>query len=435
MVVFFKIRVFEGYKMVFLKKDSLLLTIIALFVLLTGCGSAKVVEEEDQYISAVKQIDIPDDVKIIGLGEATHGNIEFQELKRDVFEVLVKNEGVRVFVLEGDFGGGQRINQFILNGNGTAEEAVNTLDYSIYKTEQMIDLVQWMHDYNDSVSEDDKVYFYGNDMQRYDYSKKGVLDYYEVVNADEFKKNALHLKHISNDKMRELTTEQLNEIDETIEKIILDLQSNELTYVKQSSADAYAFALQNAKNMKQRTQLFLNEGDYTKLRDQFLADNLQWIAEFEAARGHDKIFVTGHNGHIEKTSASVAGYKSMGHYLDQVYGEEYFAIGTDFISSEFQAKKGDSGERKIYKLENHNDLVDAFSEVESNIFYVNFEKASTSDELMDIITSEQKMSNIGDDFRTWYKFSKVFYTIKMTPSEAYDGIIIVKEATAINVIE
>lgn len=188
MVVFFKIRVFEGYKMVFLKKDSLLLTIISLFVLLTGCGSAKVVEEEDQYISAVKQIDIPDDVKIIGLGEATHGNIEFQELKRDVFEVLVKNEGVRVFVLEGDFGGGQRINQFILNGNGTAEEAVNTLDYSIYKTEQMIDLVQWMHDYNDSVSEDDKVYFYGNDMQRYDYSKKGVLDYYKVVNADEFKK-------------------------------------------------------------------------------------------------------------------------------------------------------------------------------------------------------------------------------------------------------
>jgi erythromycin esterase len=299
----------------------------------------------------------------------------------------------------------------------------------------MIDLVQWMHDYNDSVSEDDKVYFYGNDMQRYDYSKKGVLDYYKVVNADEFKKNALHLKHISNDKMRELTTEQLNEIDETIEKIILDLQSNEVTYVKQSSADAYAFALQNAKNMKQRTQLFLNEGDYTKLRDQYLADNLQWIAEFEAARGNDKIFVTGHNGHIEKTSASLAGYKSMGHYLDEVYGEEYFAIGTDFISSEFQAKKGDSGERKIYKLENHNDLVDAFSEVESNIFYVNFEKASTSDELMDIITSEQKMSNIGDDFRTWYKFSKVFYTIKMTPSEAYDGIIIVKEATAINVIE
>ena len=35
------------------------------------------------------------------------------------------------------------------------------------------------------MSDDEKVYFYGNDMQRYDYSKKGLLDYYEVVNKDE----------------------------------------------------------------------------------------------------------------------------------------------------------------------------------------------------------------------------------------------------------
>ena len=48
----------------------------------------------------------------------------------------------------------------------------------------MMDLVQWMHDYNATVSEEEKIYFYGNDMQRYDYSKKGLLDYYEVVNMD-----------------------------------------------------------------------------------------------------------------------------------------------------------------------------------------------------------------------------------------------------------
>ena len=235
--------------------------------------------------------------------------------------------------------------------------------------------------------------------------------------------------------MRELTKEQLNEIDETIDNVMLDLQTNEGIYVGKSSTEAYLFALQYAQIMKQRTQLFLNDGDYTKLRDQYLADNLQWIVEFEAARVHEKIFVTGHNGHIEKTSASLAGYKSMGHYLDELYGEEYFAIGTDFIRSEFQAKNGGSGERQIYTVENHNDLVDAFSEVESNIFYVDFEKASTSNELLDIISREQKMANIGDDFSRWYKILKMFYTIKMTPNEAYDSIIIVKKATPTKVLE
>lgn len=338
-------------------------------------------------------------------------------------------------MLEGDFGAGQQINQFILKGTGTAEEVVNSLDYGIYKTEQMIDLVQWMHDYNKTVNEDKKVYFYGNDMQRYDYSKKAVFDYYKLVNADAFKQYALQLEHVSNDTMRELTTEQLNEFDETIDNIILDLQANEVFYVEQSSTEAYLFALQYAQIMKQRTQLFLNDGDYTKLRDQYLADNLQWIAEFEAQRGHDKLFITGHNGHIEKTSASLAGYKSMGDYLDELYGEEYFAIGTDFISSEFQAKNGGSGDRQIHTLENHNGLVDAFSEAESNVFYVDFEKVSKSDELFEIISKEQKMANVGDDFQWWYKTLKMFYTIEMIPNEAYDGIIIVKVATPTNVIE
>lgn len=73
--------------------------------------------------------------------------------------------------------------------------------------------------------------------------------------------------------------------------------------------------------------------------------------------------------------------------------------------------------------------------MESNVFYVDFEKASNSVELLDIISNEQKMANIGDDFRWWYKSLKTFYTIEMTPNEAYDSIIIVKEATPTNVIE
>jgi erythromycin esterase len=415
-------------------KSFILCLVIFISVLLTGCSNGEAVDDAESYITQVEDIDIPDNVKLIGLGEATHGNIEFQKLKKDVFEVLIKNENVRVFVLEGDFGGGQQINQFIINGNGTAEEAVNTLDYSIYKTEQMVNLVQWMHDYNAKASEEEKVYFYGNDMQRYDYSKKGVLEYYKAVNPDLFKSYDSKLELATNEKMRELTKEQLQDINETVENIILDLQSNKAAYVEQSSEESHVFALQNAQILKQRTQLFLNEGEYTQLRDQYLTDNLQWIIDYEAARGNEKVFINGHNGHIEKTSASLAGYKSMGNYLDERYGEEYFAIGSDFIKSTFQSKNG-SGERKNFTVKNHNDLVDAFSEVESNTFFVDFENASESDELSDIISSEQKMANIGDDFRMWYKFLKMFYTIEMTPNEAYDGMIIVKEATPTSVKE
>ncbi len=417
------------------KIGSVVILAISLLLLLVGCGRGKAIDDAAQYLSPVEKINIPENVKVIGFGEATHGNIEFQQLKKDLFEALVLNENVRVFVLEGDFGGAQQINQFILDGTGSAEEAVYALDYNIYKTEQMIDLVQWMHDYNLTVDEEEKVYFYGNDMQRYDYSKKGLLEYYEMVNDDEAKKYTKQLEHVSNDTMRDLTTKQLEDVEDKLDNIILNLQENQATYVESSSPDAYAIALKYAQAMKQRTQLFLNEKDYTKLRDQYLAENLQWIVDYEASHGHDKIFISAHNGHIEKTSASLAGYKSMGNYLDEVYGEDYFAIGTDFIDNTFQAVKGGSTERKNYTVENHNELVDAFSEVEQNIFYVDFKKALESKELSAIVAKEQKMANIGDEFQPWYKLMKMFYTIKMVPKEAYDGIIIVKNATPTIVLE
>jgi len=241
--------------MIIVKRSFLFISVVFLLLALTGCGKGEAIKDASTYTSAIEDIDIPNDVKIIGFGEATHGNVEFQSLKKDLFQALVKNEDVRVFVLEGDFGGAQQINQFILTGAGTAEEAVKALDYGIYKTDQMIEFVQWMHDYNMTAEENDKVYFYGNDMQRYDYSKKGVLDYYDIVNSEEAADYKAQLEDVTNKTMRDLTNSQLKELEENIGAIITDLQSNKDAYIKKSSKETYIFAAQYAQIMKQRTQL------------------------------------------------------------------------------------------------------------------------------------------------------------------------------------
>ncbi|MDX8046483.1 erythromycin esterase family protein [Gracilibacillus sp. S3-1-1] len=400
-----------------------------IIVALVGCGQGEPIESADQYVEQVDQLFVPDDVKIIGLGEATHGNAEFQHLKQDVFEALIHNENVQVFVLEADFGSGQTVNQFILQGKGTAHKVVKALNYDIYNTEQMVAFVQWMHDYNESASDDQKIYFYGNDMQRYDQSKKGLLNYYEMVEEELAAEYEALLEGASNDRMRELTDDELSNLNEIIEEIMADLQRNREEYIRLTQEEEYELASQYAKVMHQRTTLFLNEDRYTHLRDQYLAENLEWIADYEQARGHDKVLMSGHNGHIEKTSATATDSKSMGSYLNEQYGSQYYAIGTDIINSEFQSKKGNTDEREIFTVTNHNELVDAFSEVEQNIFFVDFEQASQSGALQTILSNEQKMTNIGDQFSSWYKLLKMFYTIKMTPIKAYDGIIIVKEAT------
>ena len=78
-------------------------------------------EEFAAYAQSVENITIPEDSKIIALGEATHGNVEFQELKLDLFKQLVEKYNVKAFVLEGDYGGSEQVNRYIHGGEGTSK--------------------------------------------------------------------------------------------------------------------------------------------------------------------------------------------------------------------------------------------------------------------------------------------------------------------------
>lgn len=400
------------------------LTLVIILIVLVACG--KSVEDAEDYTSLIEDITIPDDVSIVGLGEATHGNAEFQALKKDVFEVLVEKEDIRTFVIEGDFGGAQIVNTYISGDGGTAEEAINALDFGIYKTEQMIDLLEWMHDYNESVEIEEQISFYGNDMQRYDESKANLLAYFELVDHEAAQNYEEKLKTATNENLHDLTEDELEALDESISEIKDDLETNEDDYVGALSPGMHEMALQQVNVLGQRVDLSLHEDEYANRRDEYLAENLAWIMDHVEPQGRDKVFVSGHNGHIDKTS-SAFGYKAMGDHLDEKYGDAYFAIGTESVRNTFLSDNG-SGERETYTVKNNSPLMKAFNEVEEDMFYVDFDRASEKDELAELISSKQKMTNVGDDFRSWYKYLPFFYTIKMVPDESFDGMIIVKEA-------
>lgn len=83
---------------------------------------------------SVEDIDIPDNVKIVGVGEATHGSVEFQKLKLEMFKMLVEKKGFTALCLEADFGDCIEANNYIQGGDGTAREIVNNMAFTIYHT-------------------------------------------------------------------------------------------------------------------------------------------------------------------------------------------------------------------------------------------------------------------------------------------------------------
>ena len=117
---------------------GLCLTVAICFSLLVGCGGKAPSSADMSFTQAdISTITIPADVKVVGLGEAGHGVAEYQQMKADVFKALVENAGCHTFIIEGDFGGALKVDNYINGVDGVAEEIVGEIGFAIYKTQEI----------------------------------------------------------------------------------------------------------------------------------------------------------------------------------------------------------------------------------------------------------------------------------------------------------
>ena len=286
------------------------------FMRFGGLGTGENVNPEEflAYAEPVENITVPESAKIIALGEATHGNAEFQQLKLEVFKLMVKNNGVRAFALEGDYGGCEQVNRYIHGGEGTAQEAAAAIGFSIYRTEEMAELISYMRQYNESALEGEDLRFYGFDMQRISYSMRFLEEVCKELEVDT------------------TNLQKLVEGENWSSECDLSTRTETLTQVKKEleSKNGSENAIHFVDILMQHSELqTLTNDDGATLRDQFMAENVQWILQQEQRNGHEKIFVTGHNSHVAKWGS----FDSMGKLLSKDAANGYYVIGTDFYKT------------------------------------------------------------------------------------------------------
>lgn len=390
-----------------------------------GTGSCADVEELGRYAETVENISIPDGTRIVALGEASHGNIEFQQLKLDVFRLLVEKEGVRAFVLEGDFGGCEYVNRYIHGGEGTAEEAAAAIGFAIYRTDEMAELISYMREYNENAGEGDDLRFYGIDMQQYGYSYQYLT---EAVKAMGLDASELELIWNGEDIDSQYSAEQRAEILTGIKEELADIEGEEA-----AMAEHFAeILLQNIELEK----VFDFSGveytgiNYTVLRDKQMAENTMWVLRMEEQRGNKCIFVSGHNGHVER----VGNYgsddnKEMGNLLADELGREYFVIGTDFYKSSCNLPKENDGTRMKHTFYSYDPLAKAAKKIGVDMCWLDFSKIPEDSSLREQIAGTIYMGSLGEGYNAFYmNFFPVTYRIHRCPSELYDGMILVPEA-------
>lgn len=390
---------------------AMMLGLISLF---TGCGKDTAANMELTRTD-VSTITVPEDVLVVGLGESSHGVKEYQEMKADVFQALVQNNGCRTFVIEGDFGNALKVNAYIHGGEGTAEEAAALIGFRIYCTEEMETLLQWMRTYNETAPEGKDLNFYGMDMQWADSSKEYVFDILEQAVPGAASEYEEALAFLNDDDMYDISTETFAQGMPVAEKLIQEVDNAEAVIVEAFGSETFAFARECARSIYNCCDIRKSDSEYNEIRDGHMAEKVEWFLEHGDG---SLIFINGHNGHIGRMDATLY-YNCLGKLLYEELGDGYFAIGTDAEVTIFNSQTDDGFEEK--KVHNSNDLNALAAGNNGNYYYVDFSTAEEDNDWNEILSKKQSITSLNVGGPT---ILKAFYTTEIIPIDTFDGMII-----------
>ncbi len=393
-----------------------------LWINLPKLSARKNISDIEDYGKMVSQIKLDDNIKVVGLGEATHGNSDFQDLKLEVLKTLVEKNNLKNFAIEADFGEGMIINNYI-HGNKKDENISRIFSFNIYHTKNMNDLINYMFDYNQKVNDEDKLSFYGFDMQNPEKSMELILDFCKENNILKEKDLEKEFSFIKDEKFK------ISQIKDK-EDLLLEIKAH-ADALSSPNAKIVSRALTNVLYSLKYYELDFN--DYAKVnnvRDKFMAENVKWISDFEKSKGNDLLLISGHNGHLSKSEKF---YEPMGSHLKKIFGEKYFIIGTDFYKGIVNINEiGPDNKRANHAFVSADPLAYSARKFKGK-YYLDFTKVKDG-ETFELINKEINMGSLGEGYSALMKFMPRTYRVKEVPKNLYDAMIFVYYAKPIAVI-
>lgn len=336
--------------------------------------------------------------EIIGLGEATHGTKEFQNMRTRILAYLISNLGFRNIILEESYCHCLKINSYILNGEGTAEDAVKEGLYFpwVFKTKETVALVKWLREYNILADENNKVRFYGMDFQGAQKAIEVIAFYIKKVDNENYNKIKIHVD-IHLDRRDTVDFRSIEDSISIIDKIFVD---NRTKYIKATCEREYAETYRCIDIYKQWTNSNKN-GNTFNIRDRYMFENTKWIIENSKKYGNGRIVIIAHNDHIQKGIAiNAAECRQLGFWLNEEYKQKYYNIGFEFSRGLFYSfDMNDDYKLKVFEVDKstkHDLAARLFEAVNIPAFFLDLiSTAEGNMDFLNFISSINRYNSIG----------------------------------------
>jgi erythromycin esterase len=297
---------------------------------------------------------------VVALGEPGHGAHQPLELRNRLFGYLVTHCGFTAIGLETSFTEARAIDDFVIGGGGDAAMlARRELTWGFGGYEENVQLIRWMHDYNEHARSGRKLHFYGIDMSganddadftHAEVAVRAVVQYLTRMSPTSSLRVMAHiapqLRLMARVGYRQMAIRHEPALDEILAALRAYLAANAQALQRASSQTDYDWAVHNLVVARQlRDYLRLQptpEGTSTSIgpmdyllddvREKAMAANTLWALREEGAQG--RVLVFAHDAHV-MSARSRGGmwsvYKEppvmMGEHLRMRLGSRLLIIG------------------------------------------------------------------------------------------------------------
>lgn len=344
--------------------------------------------------------------KVVALGETTHGSSEIFQMKDRIIRYLAEKNNFDIFSIEANMPEAYKLNEYIVEGKGDPKELIDGMYFWTWNTQEMLDLINWMKDFN---SHKKKIQYTGFDMQFY----LGSIICLESVLSDNnsMMKLLIPMRTILSeniDKIRKtgrmgMDPDKKGEIIDLIDKSRIIINKSDKTH------DEKEWLEQNIRIIEQSLELT------PESRDKDMADNFLWI---KTHNPDSKFIIWAHNQHITKSG------ETMGAYLNKKLGNDYLTIGFAVFEGDYTAVGKDGLKSYPAQTAYPGTLEYYFNKIEVPIFILDLREAKKDK------SKEAKWINSMREFRFVGagKNDQEFYDTNITND--FDLLIFINETTS-----
>jgi erythromycin esterase-like protein len=288
------------------------------------------------------------DARFVLLGEATHGTQEFYRERARITRALIERFGFSAVAVEADWPDAYRVNRYVRGGetDGDARAALGgfaRFPTWMWRNEDVVDLVEWLRDYNDRLPAVGRTGFYGLDLYSLFTSIDAVLEYLaraDPAAAERARRRYACFDHFDRSSDAYAYGAGFGASQSCEDDVIAQLQEIRrrafamLGSAHDEASDEHFYALQNARLVKNAEEyyrtMFRGRVSSWNLRDRHMAETLGELDAHLSRRRPAKIVVWEHNSHVgdaRATQMGDIGEWTVGQLTRERYGSQAALVG------------------------------------------------------------------------------------------------------------